>query len=242
MISQLPFSTILVIGNWGVGKTRFLSLISPMVAKETGIKQILFDSDRFYFEDAVRRDTAGKTPEADGSFVGPHSVMVADGPKGQMLFRALDGSIFNEAHRRMLASLKDQKAGVIRLVEYATGPSTAFGQGELLDQSAHFVAENLIASGAVPTTLVVELSAPFDIRKRRNAIREDKVDEKAFELYGQPGGGMTEEDASRLGLHFIHVENHTTGLETLVARVFYEHIQPNLLCEGQSSTLRRDRR
>jgi hypothetical protein len=242
-------SNIIVIGNWGAGKTRFFGALTPLIAGEKGIKSIHFDSDRFAFEDAVRSDTDGFSREPDGSIIGPHSILVKDGSKGHMDFRALDGLIFNEAHRRMLSQLARHEPGVLRLVEYASGPSTSFQQGELLDQSGHFVVKTLIESGAIRNTFVIELEAPFELRKIRNKTREDPVDPIAFELYGQPGGDMTMDDSAALGEHFLHVQNRTPGIETLVSRVFYEHLKHRLLLdghvpsiEGTTSALRRSRR
>ncbi len=242
MRDQLRFSNIIVLGNWGVGKTQFIAHLSSMLGQEAGIRRTNVISDRHYFEEAVRADVQGRRPESDGSIRGAHSIMVKDGPRGQMVFRALDGLIFNEAHRQMLASLRQTEPGVVCLVEYATGPNAKFEEGELLDQSAHFVAEQLITSGALINTLVVELRAPFDLRERRNAVRADRVDEAAFQLYGQPGGNMTDEDAQRLGGHFLGIDNHIHGLESLAMTVFGEHIQTRLLHEGEASTLQRGRR
>src|SRR3989344_6232732 len=51
-------ANVIVMGNWGVGKSQFIEELSNMISQERGIRNIFFDSDRYYFEDAVRKDTA----------------------------------------------------------------------------------------------------------------------------------------------------------------------------------------
>ncbi|KKW11557.1 MAG: hypothetical protein UY48_C0016G0004 [Candidatus Gottesmanbacteria bacterium GW2011_GWB1_49_7] len=233
-------ANVIVMGNWGVGKSQFIEELSNMISQERGIRNIFFDSDRYYFEDAVRKDTAGKAPEPDGSIIGLHSVLVEDGPRGRMIFRALDGTIFNEAHREMLYGLSQCTPGVIRTVEYATGPNNSFQQGEELDQSGRFVVKHLVEGKVILQTFVIELEAPFAVRKKRNTTREDPVDAIAFELYGKPGGKITNEDAALLGENFLHVKNHSVPLERSARRVFQEYLQSRLLRDEREQTIEGD--
>lgn len=228
-MSDAFISNIVTIGNWGVGKSGFLSALTPLIQNEKGIKKVVFDSDRYHFEDVVRADTRGGERLSDGSILGSHSIMVQDGPRGSMRFRVLDGSIFNNEHRKMLQDLVRRESGVVRLIEYATGPTSSFQEGEKLDQSGRFAIKQLITSGAIHSTLLIELGAPYDLRERRNRIRKDRVDEKAFELYGQPGGEVEHDDAIRLGNHFLRAENHVDGIDQLAERIFKIRIQPYLL-------------
>ena len=214
---------VIVIGNFGVGKTEFIKLLAPRILAESGIHAVVQSSDRLYFEQAVRRDTQGKPIQSDGSVRGAHSVMVKDGVSGHMSFFPLDGSIFNEAHKRMIRDIAGRtSAGTINLVEYATGPNGSFTTGEALDQSARFLVDALDAHHLIDRTLVIELSASFDLRKHRNNTRKDTVEPRAFELYGQPGGNMTDPDADRLGNLFIHLQNEKgVVLDQIVSEVFF---------------------
>ncbi len=207
---------IIVMGNWGAGKTTFCGQLQGLLSSELGIQRVVYDSDRFWFEDAVRSDTRGE-----------HSMLVADGPRGHMIFRALDGSMFNQAHRQMIAQLADTEPRVMTVVEYATGQNGKFQEGELLDQSARFLVEHLIQSGAADHTLLIQLYRPFDLRRQSNLVREDATDMTAFDTYGQEGGLVTPEDAARLGENFLPL-NNVGSLEALVANTYRDHIQPRL--------------
>lgn len=216
---QNSIQNIIVIGNWGVGKSEFIRALTAQLATQDGIVEVKHDSDRLHFEDVVRRDTRGRSPSQDGYIYGNHSVLKQDGAPGHMQFMALDGSIFNQSHRCMIRGLRQpEKAGVVRIIEYATGPNRSYKSGEPFNQSAHFLVNELVKNNLVPKTLVVELSAPFSVRKDRNVYRGDTVDAEAFDLYGQAGGAMERSDEIRLMEHFIHIENQKGIVLDEVAR------------------------
>ncbi len=243
-------SNIIIAGNWAAGKTQFIVRLRNYVDGEKGINSIHLDSDRFHFEDVVFRDTQNGTVNSDGSITGPHSILVKRAERGHTIFRALDGNLFNEEHKQMVIALKDTRPGEVRIVEYATGPNTSFQKGEVLDQSGHLIVETLIKSGALRSTLLLELSAPYELRHDRNLKRWDPVDETAFERYGQSGGQISKLDELRMRGHLIRINNKKMGLDELVRHMFYRNIQSRLMREfapndvegGLASTRNRERR
>ncbi len=218
---------IIVTGNWSAGKTTSCKLLQGLLSQETGVKRVLYDSDRLEFEKTVRRDLKEGCREENGVLIGENSMLVADGPPGRMSFRVLKGPKFNKAHQHMIARLADAEPGVITVVEYAIGPNTSYQEGEPLDQSSHFLTEQLIQSGAAGHTLLIQLYRPFGLRRQSNLTREDPTDMDAFDKYGQEGGLMMPEDAARLGENFLHL-NNVGSLEALVANTYRDHIQPRL--------------
>lgn len=222
-------SNIIVTGNWGVGKTQLIIRLHNYLTREKGINAVHLMSDRIRFEEAVRLDTLNGARQPDGSIIGPHSILVKDGFPGYMDFRVLGGAPFNQVHRDMLKELRGTTPGEVRLMEYAIGKTTSINKGEVLDQSGHFIVESLIDSGAVDKTLIVQLDAPFNVRRKYQEKRDDPTDMQAFDTYGQPGGLISVRDGRRIGNHLVRVKNKGIDLDTLTERIFFDHIRSRLL-------------
>lgn len=243
-------SNLIVMGNWGAGKTQFILRLWHLLEREQGIADVILRSDRLAFEEEVFKDTRGGTKTSEGYIIGNHSILEKLGEPGKSEFKLLDGTLGNLAHVKMLDELKEVNPGVTRVVEYATGPTTAAREGITLDQSAHFVVERTRNSGALKHTLLIELHAPYAERHSRNPDRIDPVAEDAFIIYGQEGGNIGLLDRWILGDHFLPINNSRTDLDRLVQRVYFDTIQRRLMLdeniyskEGRpASAMRRDRR
>jgi hypothetical protein len=229
-------SNVIVAGPWSVGKTQFIGRLRGFLEREQGISLVLQHSDRLAFEDAVLKDTENGIMQPDGSILGAHSLVEKMGGRGEVQFRLLDGSLGNEAHRKMLGELTETKPGTVNLVEYALGKKKSAEEGEKLDQSGHFLVEHLFLSGAIHKTLVIQLYAPYKRRFDWNKGRKDGINEETFSIYAKPGGEISGLDVWRMRNHLIRLNNRGS-LDNLAGQTYYNYIQLRLIKEGDPKTI-----
>lgn len=199
---------------------------------EDGIP-VSYLSDRIGLEEAVLTDTKRVPLSADGSRVGKHSKLIADGPPGHRKVHVLDGVLLNQVHEDMVRAVKSKPAGNnVLLVEYAIGPDIKFRPGKQpLLQSAHHFVERVRKYRAKTNIFVVDVEAPMLIRERREAQRPDAMAPETFRAYFPDGGEMISADKNYLKRRYYQFKNFDEGHEGYYSEVRYIYesmIRPNL--------------
>lgn len=198
--------TIIVIGKPGCGKSIMVWYLSSLFL-ENGI-EAHYVSDRIELENGVLADTRGARKQPDGSKIGNHSKLIADGPPGHRKVHVLDGSILNGVHKSMIQSIKSRDPLKTTIMEYAIGPDIDFGSGkEPLRQSASRLVALLQHYGVTRRVFVLDVESPLPVREHRQYRRPDAMAPETFRAYFPDGGEMTKEDKKKLGDHYSQFMN-----------------------------------
>lgn len=222
--------TIIVTGNGGAGKSIMVWYLSSLLT-ESG-REIIYLSDRLGLEEGVLKDTKKSKKQADGSKIGKHSKLIADGPPGHKKVHVLDGTILNRYHEKMIASIAKRKNDHILLIEYAIGPQFDFGAGKepFLQTGDHMVGF-LKKYNVKDRIFLIELEAPVSVRHVRQSLRPDAMAQETFEAYFGDGGRMSEKSQKYLGSHYHHFKNleeDNDGYFNEVRHLYESKILPRL--------------
>lgn len=198
--------TILVIGKPGCGKSSMIWYVSGLLL-EDGV-EAHFVSDRIELENGVLDDTKKSRRLPDGSRVGNHSKLIADGPPGHRKVHVLDGSILNHVHKSMIQSITSKDSVQTTIMEYAIGPDIDFGPGkEPLRQSSVHLIKWLREYGLVKRVFVIDVESPLAIREHRQYTRPDAMAPETFRAYFPDGGEITKADKIKLGHNYYQFRN-----------------------------------
>ncbi|MDO8451390.1 MAG: hypothetical protein Q7S76_00805 [bacterium] len=222
---------IIIIGKPGSGKSVMVWYLNGLLDQD-GIA-VTHHSDRLGLEEAVLEDTKSAKKLPDGSKLGIHSKLIADGPPGHRKVHVLDGTILNRVHEEMIASLvKRKKETGVALVEYAIGPDIDFGSGkEKLLQSAHHLVSHLEKYHVTTSVFVVDVEAGLAVRGERQEKRPDAMAEETFRAYFPDGGEIGKKEEKILRGHYYRFRNREEDHDGYYseARYLYEaHILPGL--------------
>lgn len=224
--------SIFVIGKPGSGKSIMVWYITSLLL-EYGYN-VFHKSDRLGLEEDVLKDTAHTNFQQDGSKIGKHSKLIADGPPGHRKVHVLDGLILNRVHESYVLHIANHKVpGTINLIEYAIGPEIDFGGGkEPLTQTADNLAKNIIKYRIMDRIFIIDVESPFIIRAYREMVRPDAMAPETFRAYFPDGGEMTDSMVKKLGKHYHHFKNleeDHDGYYSEAKYVFEYKILPNLI-------------
>lgn len=223
--------TILIMGNGGSGKSIMVWYLSGLLV-ESGYT-IHYLSDRLGLEEGVMKDVKGTRRQPDGSKIGRHSKLIADGPPGHKKVHVLDGSILNDVHDDMISAIRQRRDKEIFLIEYATGPHIDFGNHKqpLRQTADHLV--GLVKKYDVRDRLfAIDIQVPVGIRHIRQSHRPDAMAAETFHAYFGDGGEMTLLSKKYLGDHYYLLKNIEEDNEAYFSEVRYlyeSRIRPRLL-------------
>lgn len=222
---------ILVIGKPGCGKSIMVWYLGALL-DEDGYS-VSYLSDRLMLEEGVLADTRRSRRLADGSKVGKHGKLIADGPPGHRKVHVLDGTILNRAHKDMVRQITQGSHDAVILAEYAIGPVINFGTGkEALRQSGQDLVRWLQLFHAADHVFILDVEAPMAVRELREAMRPDAMAVETFRAYFPDGGEMTQSDKTKLGNHYYQFRNLEEDNDAFFseARYLYEtRIAPNIM-------------
>lgn len=223
--------TIVVTGNGGAGKSIMVWYLSSLLT-ESGF-EITYLSDRLGLEEGVIRDTKKSRKESDGSRIGKHSKLIADGPPGHKKVHVLDGVILNKVHEDMIAAITKKKNHSVLLIEYATGPEIDFGKGkDTLCQTADHLTAYIKQFHVKDRLFLIDLEVPVSIRHVRQSHRPDAMAPETFAAYFGDGGHMSKTAQKYLGknyYHFRNLEEDNDGYFSEVRYLYETRILPNLV-------------
>ncbi len=223
--------TILVTGNGGAGKSIMVWYLSSLLLE--GGFEIHYISDRLGLEEAVMKDTEHVKTRTDGSKVGRHSKLIADGPPGHKKVHVLDGSILNTVHDDMIAEVRNKRDARIFLIEYATGPQIQFGPGkEPLRQTADHLVDFIKRHNVLERLFLIDVQVPVSIRAMRQSHRPDAMATETFEAYFGDGGEISTRARKYLGKHYFrfgNIEEDNDGYFSEVRHLYETRIFPELL-------------
>lgn len=223
--------TIIVIGKPGCGKSIIVWYLSSLLL-EDGI-QAHYVSDRIELENGILADTKGVKKQPDGSKIGQHGKLIADGPPGHRKVHVLDGSILNTVHKSMVRSIKDRDPRLISIMEYAIGPDIGFGSDkEILYQSAHRLVGWISELRLIRRLFVIDVESPLVIREHRQYARPDAMAIETFRAYFPDGGEMTKSDKKNLGDHyyqFLNLEEDNDAFFSESRYLYETRIAPNIM-------------
>ncbi|OGG01911.1 hypothetical protein A2Z33_01585 [Candidatus Gottesmanbacteria bacterium RBG_16_52_11] len=227
---------IFVIGKPGSGKSIMVWYLTALLL-ERGFA-VSYLSDRLGLEEGILKDTARARRRPDGSKVGPHGKLIADGPPGHRKVHVLDGTILNAVHRSHVESvLKSRRTGTVLLVEYAIGPEIRFGSGkEPLRQEAAYLVELLKGHRLLKRVFILEVDSPLPIRAFREMKRPDAMAPETFRAYFPDGGEITPPAAKQLGklyYKFTNLEEDHDGYYSEVRYIFENKILPKMKVSGK---------
>ena len=193
---------------------------------------ISYLSDRLMLEEGVLADNQRSRRLADGSKIGKHSKLIADGPPGHRKVHVLDGNILNNVHRFMIQSIKKNNPERTTIMEYAIGPDIDFGHDKepLLQSTKHFVGW-LQEFRLIKRVFIIDVESPLAIREARQYARPDAMAIETFRAYFPDGGEMTKADKTKLGNHYYQFRNLEEDNDAFFseARYLYEsRIAPEL--------------
>lgn len=222
--------TIFIIGKPGCGKSIMVWYLSSLLL-EDGI-QAHYVSDRIELENGILADTKGVKKQPDGSRIGKHGKLIADGPPGHRKVHVLDGSILNNVHESMIRSIKDKNPQLISIMEYAIGPDIDFGSGkEMLQQSTKHLVKWLQKYILISRVFIIDVESPLAVREHRQYARPDAMARETFRAYFPDGGEMTKSDKTKLEHHYYQFRNLEEDNDAYFseARYLYEtRIAPEL--------------
>lgn len=222
--------TIIVIGKPGCGKSIMVWYLSSLLTADGYEVQYL--SDRLELEEAVLKDTHRASRAADGSKIGRHSKLIADGPPGHRKVHVLDGMILNRVHEKMISHLAQKGSQKVVLAEYAIGPDIDFGLGkEPLRQSARHLIGFLQKYKLTDFVFILDVEAPLAIREVREGKRPDAMALETFRAYFPDGGEMGSDDIKKLGGHYYRYYNGDEDHEGYYSEVrflYSTYIRPKL--------------
>lgn len=223
--------TILVAGNGGAGKSIMVWYLSSLLT-ESGF-EIHYLSDRLGLEEGVMNDTKHVKPRADGSKVGRHSKLIADGPPGHKKVHVLDGSILNKVHEDMISEVRKKNDGRIFLIEYATGPEIQFGlRKEPLRQTTDHLVSFIKRYNVLDRLFFIDVQVPVNIRAIRQSHRPDAMATETFEAYFGDGGYISSRACKYLGKHYYrfgNIEEDNDGYFSEVRHLYETRILPRLI-------------
>lgn len=222
--------TILIMGNGGAGKSIMVWYLSSLLV-ESGYT-IHYLSDRLGLEEGVMNDVRHAKVEPDGSKVGRHSKLIADGPPGHKKVHVLDGSILNTVHDEMIAAVGKEHNEHVLLIEYATGPEIRFGpHREPLLQTTDQLIKRVKKYKVREHLYAIDIHVPVAIRQVRQSHRPDAMAPETFHAYFGDGGEITRQAKKYLGDHYYQLKNIEEDNEAYFSEVrfLYEsRIQPRL--------------
>lgn len=227
--------TILVMGNGGAGKSIMVWYLSSLLI-ESGY-EIHYISDRLGLEDGVMKDVKGVRRQPDGSKIGRHSKLIADGPPGHKKVHVLDGSILNAVHDQMIGAIKRKKNAHVYLVEYATGTEISFRKGkEPLRQTSDALVGLIKKHGVRDRVFAINIQVPVGIRQVRQSHRPDAMAAETFHAYFGDGGYITSKAKKYLGDHYYQLKNIEEDNEAYFSEVRYlyeSRIRPKLTTKNE---------
>jgi len=198
--------TIIVIGKPGCGKSIMVWYVSSLLL-EDGI-EAHYVSDRIELENGILADTKGARKQPDGSRIGKHGKLIADGPPGHRKVHVLDGKILNHVHKSMIQNIKSRDPLLTSIMEYAIGPDIDFGPGkEPLRQSTAHLIQWLQDYRLTKRVFIIDVESPLAIRQHRQYARPDAMAIETFRAYFPDGGEMTKSDKAKLGSHYYQFKN-----------------------------------
>lgn len=198
--------TIMVIGKPGCGKSIMVWYLSSLLL-EDGIEPHYL-SDRIELENGILADIKNVKKQPDGSKIGKHGKLIADGPPGHRKVHVLDGSILNHAHKSMIQNIKNRDLLQTTIMEYAIGPDIDFGRDkEPLRQNASHLVAWIRDFGLLKRIFIVDVESPLAIREHRQYARPDAMAVETFRAYFPDGGEMTKTDKTTLGNHYFQFRN-----------------------------------
>lgn len=223
--------TIIVIGKPGCGKSIMVWYLSSLL-REEGI-EAHYISDRIELENGILADTKGVKKQPNGSKIGKHGKLIADGPPGHRKVHVLDGSILNTVHKSMIQNIKSKDPLLTSIMEYAIGPDIDFGPNkEKLTQGAHHLSNLLLEYGLMKRVFVIDVESPLAIREHRQYSRPDAMAPETFRAYFPDGGEITKSDKIKLGRNYYQFRNLEEDNDAFFSetRYLYEtRIAPKLL-------------
>ncbi len=224
--------SIFVIGKPGSGKSIMVWYITGLLL-EYGYN-VSHKSDRLGLETGVLKDTEKSNFRQDGSKIGKHSKLIADGPPGHRKVHVLDGLILNRVHKSYILHItRHKEPNTINLIEYAIGPQIDFGDGkEPLTQTAESLVKNIIKYRIMDRIFIIDVESPFIIRAYREMMRVDAMAPETFRSYFPDGGEMTQNLSKKLRNHYHHFKNleeDHDGFYSEAKYVFETRILPNLI-------------
>ncbi|MBI2405288.1 hypothetical protein HYV22_03890 [Candidatus Gottesmanbacteria bacterium] len=222
---------IIVIGKPGCGKSVMIWYLGSLLSEDH--REVAYLSDRLGLEEAVLKDTRHARPSQDGSKIGRHSKLIADGPPGHRKVHVLDGLILNQVHRNMIAKIaKNRLLPKIIVAEYAIGPDIHFGkQKEPLRQSARHLVGYVKKYHLTDSVFILDVEANLTVRAYRESKRPDAMAPETFRAYFPDGGEMTKEQAKELGsryYQFINRDDDHDGYFSESRYVYEMYIRPGL--------------
>ncbi len=233
--------TILIMGNGGAGKSIMVWYLSSLLV-ESGY-EIHYASDRLGLEEGVMRDTKYARRLPDGSKIGKHSKLIADGPPGHKKVHVLDGSILNTVHNDMIAAIGRKKDSRVLLIEYATGPEIQFGKGkEPLRQTADELVGLVKKHGIRERLFAIDIHVPVAIRQVRQSHRPDAMAAETFHAYFGDGGKISAQARNYLGDRYYLLRNTEEDNEAYYSEVRYLYeaqIRKKLIQKGERYAIKR---
>lgn len=217
-----PIKAIVITGHYAAGKGDVAIELLPRIESNFPLFTCTPQTDREFLNAAVLRDVYDRSAIRPG-VEGPHSIIRDLGPP--LVFDVKDGTLHRDAHTNMVASIPDTPRHELRILEIATGPDVpSFG---LAQSGAHLV--SLLSNfGVIDHTLVIDVYAPFSVRKERNAGRLDRVSDEIMNVAAIDDGGLAEV-RHLLGGHYFQLDNSEDGqLLQQVSLVFESFIRSNL--------------
>ncbi len=222
---------IIVIGKPGCGKSIMVWYLSSLLAEDE--IEVEYLSDRLGLEEAVLKDTRHARPSQDGSKIGRHSKLIADGPPGHRKVHVLDGLILNQVHESMIATIARKRSeSKIILAEYAIGPDISFGKDkEPLRQSAGHLIDHIKKYHLTDSVFILDVEANLTVRAYRESKRPDAMAPETFRAYFPDGGEMEPSDQKFLDTHYLQFKNFIEDHEGYYGEVRYLYelrIRPQL--------------
>ncbi len=232
---------ILIIGKPGCGKSNMVWFLGGILEEEGYTVQYL--SDRIWLEEGVLKDTAQAHMLPDGTKLGIHSKLIADGPPGHRKVHVLDGTILNRAHKKMITHIaRVPKSNKVIIAEYAIGPDIDFGSHkEPLFQAAHHLVELLKEFQVLKDVIIFDVEAPLAVREVREGKRRDAMAVETFRAYFPDGGEIEEEDREALGSRYVQYKNNIEdheGYYSEIHHLYDRFIRPNLQTPDKFSFVR----
>lgn len=212
--------TIIVIGKPGCGKSIMVWYLSSLLL-EDGI-EVHYISDRIELENGILADTRGAKKQTDGSKIGKHGKLIADGPPGHRKVHVLDGSILNHVHKSMIQNIKSKNPLLMSIMEYAIGPDIEFDSGkEPLRQSAAHLVQWVQEYHVTKRVFIIDVESTLAIREQRQYNRPDAMAIETFRAYFPDGGEMTKSDKITLRNHYYQFRNLEEDNDAYFSEVRY---------------------
>lgn len=229
---------VVIIGNSGSGKTVFSKHISELLRSD-GF-QVNYFSDKLGLEEKLLEEVRYSPVQPDGSRIGKHGILVADGLPGKRKVQILDGSLLNGVHEDMIASLAkdDLPVNTVNIIEYATGKELEFGEGKepWLQSPQNFI-ERLRSNGILDKQnglMVIEIKAPLKLREQWHIAKPDAFDLEFYRRSYPDGISLSDEDVSLITNYhcFDNTRDDINEFNVKTHQIYMDFIRQNAIGEG----------